>query len=154
MRLHQFKAILKAAVSGAALLLLGVGSASGATVNVSAGPATAKLPDGTSVPMWGYSCGPASTLTVTCSALNKGVAAGNWSPIVITVPFGTDLSINLHNNLVSAGEYNALKIWKPVGPPPHNALDMRTIKLLMFSIGDKLQELNRSPFRDLNGERL
>src|SRR3954462_4513016 len=93
MRLHQFKEILKAAVSGAALLLLGVGSASGATVNVSAGPATAKLPDGTSVPMWGYTCGLTSASTVTCSKLNTSAGAGVWSPIVIKVPFGTDLSI-------------------------------------------------------------
>src|SRR3954449_6802221 len=103
MRLHQFKEILKAAVSGAALLLLGVGSASGATVNVSAGPATAKLPDGTAVPMWGYSCGAVSAATVTCSALNANAGVGGWSPIVTTVPYGTELSISLANNLVSAG---------------------------------------------------
>ena len=50
------KAILKAAASGAAVLLLGVGSASAQQVNLTAAPTSAKLPDGSLVPMWGYSC--------------------------------------------------------------------------------------------------
>ena len=105
MRLHQLKAILKAAVSGAALLLLGVGTASADSVNLSADPASAKLPDGTAVPMWSYTCGATiSGSNATCRALNANAGAGNWSPVVITVPSGTDLSISLTNNLVSAGD--------------------------------------------------
>src|SRR5579863_7475557 len=105
MRLHQLKAILKAAVSGAAVLLLGVGSASAAQINITAAPTTANLPDGSSVPMWGYRCDatqPTGT-TVSCSALNTK-AGSTWSPIVITVPAGTDLSVQLTNGLLSAGD--------------------------------------------------
>jgi len=60
-------------------------------INLTAGPATATLPDGTGVPMWGYSCGTVVTgSTATCAALNKAAAAGSgaWSPVVITVPTG------------------------------------------------------------------
>src|SRR5205807_6275253 len=70
-----------------------------------AGPAKAYLPDGSAVPMWGYSCGTAVTgATATCVALNNAVAAGTatvgtWSPVVITVPSGQYLTISLTNNL-------------------------------------------------------
>ena len=67
-------------------------------VNLTAGPTSLTLPDGSTVPMWGYSCGaPVSGSTATCAKLNP-LAAG-WSPVVITVPTGQDLTINLTNNL-------------------------------------------------------
>src|SRR5437868_3111728 len=71
-------------------------------VNLTAGATKATLPDGSSVPMWGYTCGaidPATTLA-TCAALNKNAGAG-WSPVVITVPTGASggLQINLTNSL-------------------------------------------------------
>ena len=112
MRSKNHKSVLMHAGLAASILLL----ASGATfaqqqVNLAAGPATA-APGGTPVPMWGYSCaGVAGTALTTgsptCSALN---AAANtttpnttsttiWSPVVITVPSGQDLQINLTNNL-------------------------------------------------------
>src|SRR5207249_6028142 len=75
------------------------------TINLTAGPAKAYLPDGSAVPMWGYSCGTAVTgATATCVALNNAVAAGTatvgtWSPVVITVPSGQYLTISLTNNL-------------------------------------------------------
>ena len=48
--------------------------------------------------MWGYSCGaPVDGSSATCAKLNP-VASG-WSPVVITVPTGQDLQINLTNNL-------------------------------------------------------
>src|SRR5207237_10220451 len=80
-------------------------------VNLTAGPATATLPDGSAVPMWGYSCGTiVSGSTATCSAANPAVVTtaasttapavmSGWSPVVITVPTGQDLQINLANNL-------------------------------------------------------
>jgi hypothetical protein len=65
---------------------------------------TTTLPDGTSLPMWGYVCG--STVTgssATCAALNSAAvansAATTWSPVVITVPTGQALTINLTNSL-------------------------------------------------------
>src|ERR1700674_2311007 len=102
MRTYNFKAILKAALRVASLLPFAAVAAFGQQqVNLTAGPTTATLPDGTSVPMWGYSCGalvPSSTAT--CAALNQPAAtAGLWSPVVITVPTGQDLRINLTNNL-------------------------------------------------------
>jgi hypothetical protein len=69
------------------------------TVNLAAGPANTTLPDGTTVPMWGYSCvgGP----TANCAA-SKPNAGPGWSPVVITVPAGQDLTINLTNSLTFA----------------------------------------------------
>jgi len=91
---------LKTAVLAATILLLGV-SGSFAQVNLNAGPATATLPDGTAVPMWGYSC--VSATGATCASLHPNVAAGAWSPVVITVPAGQNLTINLTNSLTFSG---------------------------------------------------
>ncbi len=78
-------------------------------VNLTAGPTSVTLPDGSTVPMWGYSCGlPVTTNaapTATCAALNPHAPAATattpagWSPVVITVPTGQALTINLTNNL-------------------------------------------------------
>ncbi len=91
--------ILKAAVRVASVLLAGAVVALGQQqVNLTAGPSTVTLPNGSTVPMWGYSCGAAVTgSTATCAALSK--AGAGWSPVVITVPTGEDLQINLTNNL-------------------------------------------------------
>ncbi|HMK31212.1 MAG TPA: hypothetical protein VK473_16130, partial [Terriglobales bacterium] len=91
---------LKTAVLAVTVLLLGVsGSFAQQQVNLTAGPTTATLPDGTVVPMWSYSCGAAvAGSTASCASLNPAVGAG-WSPVVITVPTGQDLQINLTNNL-------------------------------------------------------
>jgi len=91
----QYLKTVKTAILAISVLLLGA-SLSLAQVNLGAGPAAATLPDGTSVPMWGYTCG-AVTGTATCAALNT---SGSWSPVIITVPSGQDLQINLTNNLV------------------------------------------------------
>jgi hypothetical protein len=106
-------AMLKSALA-ATVLLLGSGAALAQTVvNLTAAPATAIMSDGTPVPMWGYTCAAAST---NCSALNPAVQAANtaaagptppvgyafgsaWSPVLITVPTGQSLTINLTNNL-------------------------------------------------------
>jgi hypothetical protein len=98
MKLNYMKESLKTALYAAGALLLGVGSAvAQQQVNLTAGPASVSLPDGSSVPMWGYSCGAAvSGSTATCAALSPKTG---WSPVVITVPTGQDLTINLTNNL-------------------------------------------------------
>jgi len=63
-------------------------------VNLIAGPGSATLSSGSSVPMWGYSCGAAVPgSTASCAKLNP--SAAGWSPVVITVPTGQDLRINL-----------------------------------------------------------
>jgi Bacterial Ig domain len=97
MRFNFLKATLKNAVSGATVLLLGVGmTVAHAQVSLTAAPAPLTLPDGSVVPMWGYSC-TAVTSPATCAQLNP--AATGWSPVVITVPTGQDLIINLTNAL-------------------------------------------------------
>jgi hypothetical protein len=100
MRFTIFKN-LKTAVLVATVLLLGVGlTVAQQQVSLIASPATAILPDGSAVPMWGYSCGTAVTgSTATCAKLNP--ASAGWSPVVITVPTGATggLTINLTNSL-------------------------------------------------------
>ena len=96
MRLNQLKAILKTAVGGATVLLLAAGMAR-AQVNLTAGPTSITLPDGSSVPMWGYTCGSV-TGPATCAKAHP--TAAGWSPVIITVPSGQNLQINLTNNLV------------------------------------------------------
>jgi hypothetical protein len=82
-------------------LLLASGLAFGQQqVNLTAGPSIVTLPDGQTVSMWGYSCQPlasGTTSMATCAALNP--SSKGWSPVVITVPTGQDLQINLTNNL-------------------------------------------------------
>jgi len=104
MRMINLKAILKTAIQGATVLLLGASMAGAQQVNLTAAPSTAALPDGSILPMWGYSCGAAVTnSTATCSSLNPNAGAG-WSPVVITVPMGAagGLTINLTNSLTFA----------------------------------------------------
>ena len=99
MRFNTFKSLVINSWVAAGVLL--ASSAASAQINLSAGPATAALPDGSAVPMWGYTCGAAvSGSTATCAALNPAAtAAGTWSPVLITVPTGQSLTVNLTNNL-------------------------------------------------------
>src|SRR5467141_1261093 len=107
MRFNHLKATLKSAVLTVTVLLLGAGVAvAQQQVNLTAGPTTTTLPDGTVVPMWGYSCGAVvSGSTAICAKLNPaapaaiGTTPAGWSPVVITVPTGQGLTINLTNNL-------------------------------------------------------
>ncbi|HEY6924622.1 MAG TPA: Ig-like domain-containing protein, partial [Steroidobacteraceae bacterium] len=111
MRSHYLKT-LKTAVLAISVLLLGASvSFAQQQVNLIAGPANATLPDGNVVPMWGYTCGTlVSGSTATCSAANPAVVTTpasltaaavmtGWSPVVITVPTGQSLQINLTNSL-------------------------------------------------------
>ena len=101
MRPRQMKNTMKAVTFAIGVLLVTAGLASAQQqVNLTAAPGTATLPDGQQVPMWGYSCGGAvSGSTATCNPLNPAVQPGGWSPVVITVPTGQSLQINLTNNL-------------------------------------------------------
>jgi hypothetical protein len=91
--------LIKAGLASS-ILLLASGVALADTVNLTAAPGQAAMPDGQTVPMWGYSCGAVDTNagSATCAASNAN-AAGNWSPVVITIPSGNSLTINLTNNL-------------------------------------------------------
>src|SRR6266480_7851322 len=98
MRSNNYKSVLKHAGLAASVLLLASGAAfAQQQINLSAGPVTA-APGGTPVPMWGYSCDATQVAgsTATCAPLNPAAAAlGFWSPVVITVPTGQDLTIRL-----------------------------------------------------------
>ncbi len=113
MRTNDMKSALIKTALAATLLLSGGGAALAQTVvNLTAAPTSTTLSDGSIVPMWGYSCG--TPTPGTCTALNPAVAAAQaaaaptaaqaaqaaaWSPVVITVPTGNSLTINLTNNL-------------------------------------------------------
>jgi hypothetical protein len=99
MRMNDFKTTLRAAVQVISILLFGAVVVFGQQqVNLTAGPVNIILPDGSTVPMWGYSCGAAAIgSTAACASLNP--KATGWSPVVITVPTGQSLTINLTNNL-------------------------------------------------------
>jgi hypothetical protein len=114
MRFNHLKATLKTAVLALSALLLGAGVAvAQQQVNLTAAPTTTTMPDGTVVPMWGYTCAGATVIaasTATCAALNPNApvavpavgttpAVPGWSPVVITVPTGQALTINLTNSL-------------------------------------------------------
>src|SRR5262249_8945698 len=95
MRTNYLKTILSGAVAVACILLFGAVATFGqVTVNLTAGPSTLTLPDGTAVPMWGYTCGATDTA---CKPLSTNTTG--WSPVVITVPTGQNLTINLTNTL-------------------------------------------------------
>src|SRR5712692_8544762 len=114
MRMNNLKAILKAALRVACILPFAAVVAFGQqTVNLTAAPTTTTMPDGTVVPMWGYTCVPLAVgvvSTATCNPLNPNApvavpatlttpAVPGWSPVVITVPTGQALTINLTNSL-------------------------------------------------------
>jgi hypothetical protein len=97
MRFNYLKA-LKTAILAVTVLFLAVGvSSAQQVVDLTAGPSTITLPDGSLVPMWGYTCGTVALTGPGCRPLNP--AATGWSPVVITVPTGQGLTINLRNHL-------------------------------------------------------
>src|SRR6266404_4956867 len=107
MRAIHFKAsLIRSGLAAAVLLGAATASYAQTTVGLTAAPTQAVLPDGQSVPMWGYTCGAVTAGTGTCVAANPN-AGTNWSPVVITVPYtesapgvsNTILTISLTNNL-------------------------------------------------------
>jgi hypothetical protein len=104
MRTQNLKPILKRAAKIAGILVSGALAAFGQQqINLTAGPTTVTMPDGSGIPMWGYSCGEAVNGSLaTCAKLNP--AASGWSPIVITIPSNATggLAINLKNSLPSS----------------------------------------------------
>jgi len=103
MRIDFLKTMIRKTAWGAVVLLLGAGVAAAQQVNLTAAPTSTTLPDGSTVPMWGYFCGAVvRNSTAICAAANPN-AAGLWSPVIITVPSGQGLQINLTNNLPANG---------------------------------------------------
>ncbi|MBA0083519.1 MAG: hypothetical protein HRJ53_00830, partial [Acidobacteria bacterium Pan2503] len=137
MQTKSFKAILKSTALALAILPFAAAAFGQQTVNLTAGPTTTTMPDGTTVPMWGYSCGTAVTgSTATCAALNPAAAtAGTWSPVVITVPAAsagaTALTINLTNNL----------LFTPAGTATQNGVP--TSIVILGQVGGGLGQLSQ-----------
>src|SRR5580704_17131623 len=97
MQNYSLKAIVKTALRGAGVLLFGAGIGSAqTTVNLTAGPCSLITPDGASVPMWGYTCGSGNTAGTSRAANPNG---SGWSPVIVTVPTGSTLTVNLTNSL-------------------------------------------------------
>jgi len=71
------KATLKGAFLLSTLLLCAVAMGFGQqVVNLTAGPTTTTMPDGTVIPMWGYTCGTAAAgSTATCAPLSGSSSA-------------------------------------------------------------------------------
>src|SRR6202030_1717169 len=99
MRFNHPKMSLRTTALAVLVLLLGASWAvAQQQINLTAGPTSITLPDGAAVPMWGYSCGTVVVgSTATCAKSN--LTAAGWSPVVITVPTGESLRINLTNSL-------------------------------------------------------
>src|SRR5258708_6260459 len=111
MRMNK-KTLSTAILVGTALLLTaGIASAQN-VVNLTAAQQSTLLPDGNTVPMWGWTCGAVVlTSAATCSALtyntttgahNPQTGATTWQPPLIVVPYAgatTSLTINLTNSL-------------------------------------------------------
>src|ERR1700751_1077779 len=128
MRSININKTLNTVVLTLAVLLLGASVAVAQQVNLTAAPSSLTLPDGSTVPMWGYSCG--AVVTATCAPLNPN-AAGGWSPVVITVPYastGTSLTISLTNNLYFA----------PTTPPGATPNTIPTSIMIVGQVGGGL----------------
>ena len=99
MRFNHPKMSLRTTALAVLVLLLGASWAvAQQQINLTAGPTSITLPDGAAVPMWGYSCGTVVVgSTATCAKSNP--TAAGWSPVLITVPTGQTLQINLTNSL-------------------------------------------------------
>src|SRR5512143_2807986 len=99
MRANPIKAIQHTVCAALGALLLASGASFASSVALTAAPTSTTLPDGQSVPMWGYSCSAAvSPVSATCAASNPNAGTG-WSPVLITVPSGQPLTITLTNSL-------------------------------------------------------
>lgn len=91
--------LIKAGFAASILLLSSGVALADSAVTLTAAPTTTTLPDGQTVPMWGYACGTVSA-GVSCTAANgTAQTPGIWQPPVITVPSGQSLTISLQNNL-------------------------------------------------------
>src|SRR5262252_496227 len=101
MRFTHSNLTVKTVLLAVCILLLGASWAvAQQQVNLTAAPSSVTLPDGNSVPMWGYTCG-GTVGGAGCQKLNP--TGPGWSPVVITVTTGQNLTINLTNNLVFGG---------------------------------------------------
>src|SRR5579871_649887 len=88
-------------IAAAGLLLAATTASAQVTVALKASRQGALLPDGNTVPMWGWTCGAVMGSGATCTAANGNAQVGGttWQPPLIVVPTGNSLTINLTNQL-------------------------------------------------------
>ena len=70
MRISTLRTSLAESGLALALLLASASALAQNTVTLTANPQTASMPDGQSVPMWGYTCGAVSGTGVSCTGVN------------------------------------------------------------------------------------
>mgnify|MGYP001455829647 CR=1 FL=1 len=107
--------VLRSLLKSVLAVSLGVLSSGAAMAQSSATlvavPTTTTLPDGQSVPMWGYTCGDALVPAVpssnaACAAANGVPQSGTtWQPPLVTVPAGQPLTITKTNLGVYANKF-------------------------------------------------
>src|ERR1700758_3332921 len=95
MNSNLFKSVLLRGAAACALSAAMAGSAmADGVVTLRASSGTTTLPDGRTVPMWGYTCGDvlaasAPSTGATCTAATGAAQSGtSWQPPLITVPAG------------------------------------------------------------------
>src|SRR6266480_3184468 len=118
MRSTTYKSALIKSGLAASVLLLASGASFAQSVSLTAAATTTTLPDGSVVPMWGYSCSAAAVAPATCASLNANAAVGTWSPVVITVrpaeraaTAGEPRPVVLHAG--AAGSYDGAELGRP-----------------------------------------
>src|SRR5215472_10072620 len=116
MRSSDFETAVKTALLTVAIVLLSATISSAQTVNLTATRQTTTLPDGNTVPMWGWVCGTgtsAATAGATCTGMNgkpqTTVLVGTtvttpWQPplIVVSLPAGSAATGSFTINLADA----------------------------------------------------
>jgi FtsP/CotA-like multicopper oxidase with cupredoxin domain len=95
------KSVVRAIVSVSLLAAAGAAAAATTTVNLTAQRMTATLPDGKTVPMWGYCKGTDQSATpISPNPCPAPAATAAWAPgPTITVTSGDTLTINFSNSL-------------------------------------------------------
>jgi len=129
MRSNYLKRTLKTAVLAVTILLLGVSASMAQTVNLTAQALTATLPDGSTVPMWGYSCGPivagSGVGSVTILTGGSGYVSptatfsgggGSGATASVTVTAGAITAITVTNSGVNYTSAPTLTITSATGP--------------------------------------
>ncbi len=100
MNIKMLKAnLIRSGLAASALLFASGAALAQSAVTLTASSQSAAMPDGNSVPMWGYTCGAVTGTGVSCTALNGSAQTGSWQPPLIRVPAGSPLTITLFNQL-------------------------------------------------------
>jgi hypothetical protein len=122
--MNSYKRIFGAALITGCALLGGAGIAlAQSTVTLTAASQTTLMPDGQTVPMWGWQCGTATAapaVNATCTAANGAAQTGTtWQPPLITIATGNTLSITLNNKLPAPVNTSLVIVGQVSGADPN-----------------------------------